>query len=67
MSDEDRRGETGNAASADLADQQALKERQARQRKRSIAIGLSLLFLAVLFYIVTLVKLGSNITDKAGS
>ena len=27
-------------------------ERQARQRKRSIAIALSLLFLAVLFYVV---------------
>jgi hypothetical protein len=43
------------------------EERQARQRKRSIAIGLSLLFLAVLFYVVTLVKMGSALTEKAGS
>ena len=42
-------------------------ERQARQRKRSIAIALSLLFLAVLFYIVTLVKMGGALTEKAGS
>lgn len=42
-------------------------ERQARQRKRSIAIGLGLLFLAVLFYLVTLVKFGSAITENAGS
>jgi hypothetical protein len=42
-------------------------ERQARQRKRSIAIGLSLLFLALLFYVVTLVKFGSAVTEKAGS
>ena len=37
-------------------------ERQARQRKRSIAIALSLLFLAVLFYVVTLVKMGGALT-----
>jgi hypothetical protein len=42
-------------------------ERQARQRKRSIAIALSLLFLAVLFYVVTLVKMGGALTEKAGS
>jgi uncharacterized membrane protein (DUF485 family) len=45
----------------------AMAERLARQRKRSIAIGLSLLFLAVLFYLVTLVKFGSAVTEKAGS
>ncbi len=45
----------------------AMVERQARQRKRSIAIGLSLLFLALLFYVVTLVKFGSAVTEKAGS
>ncbi len=43
------------------------EERQARQRKRSIAIALSLLFLAVLFYVVTLVKMGGALTEKAGS
>ena len=42
-------------------------ERQARQRKRSIAIALSLLVLAVLFYDVTLVKMGGALTEKAGS
>jgi len=43
------------------------EERQARQPNRSSAIGLSLLFLAVLFYVVTLVKMGSALTEKAGS
>ena len=43
------------------------EEHKARQRKRSIAIALSLLFLAVLFYVVTLVKMGGSLTEKAGS
>lgn len=51
----------------DASSEAAIAERQARQRKRSIAIGLSLLFLAFLFYVVTLVKFGSAITEKAGS
>lgn len=42
-------------------------ERAALQRKRSIAIGVSLAILAVLFYVATLVKLGGGIAEKAGS
>lgn len=42
-------------------------ERLALQRKRSIAIGVSLAILAVLFYVATLVKLGGGIAEKAGS
>ena len=34
--------------------------RQSRQRKRSLAIALALGFLALLFYAVTIVRLGPN-------
>jgi hypothetical protein len=36
----------------------------ARRRKRSIAIALILLAMAVLFFITTLVRLGSSIADR---
>lgn len=42
-------------------------ERTARQRKRSIAIAVSLALLAVLFYVATLVKMTGGIAEKAGS
>ena len=42
-------------------------ERIALQRKRSIAIAVSLALLAVLFYVATLVKMGGGIAEKAGS
>ncbi|VAW16781.1 hypothetical protein MNBD_ALPHA09-1825 [hydrothermal vent metagenome] len=43
-----------------------LTEHQERQRKgRSIAIGLILFGLVVLFYVVTLVKIGGNIANRA--
>jgi hypothetical protein len=42
-------------------------ERVALQRKRSIAIAVSLGLLAVLFYIATLVKMGGGIVEKVGS
>ena len=42
-------------------------ERAARQRKRSIAIAVSLALLCVLFYVATIVKMGGGIAEKAGS
>ncbi len=36
-----------------------------RQRRRSIAIALTLVALVVIFYIVTLVRLGSNVAQRA--
>ncbi len=42
-------------------------ERLARQRKRSIAIAVSLVVLVVLFYIATIVKMGGMMAEKAGS
>jgi hypothetical protein len=39
-------------------DEAAIRERRGRQRSRSIAIGLALGGLAVLFYLVTIVKKG---------
>jgi len=41
--------------------------RTAAQRKRSIAIGVSLALLVVLFYIATLIKMSDGFLDKAGS
>ncbi|MEO1283052.1 MAG: hypothetical protein AAFR75_10110 [Pseudomonadota bacterium] len=38
--------------------------RQKRQRMRSIAIGLALAGLVVLFYVATLVRLGGNVLNK---
>lgn len=37
-----------------------------RQRTRSIAIGLALAGLVVLFYLATLVRLGGNVLNKGG-
>jgi hypothetical protein len=39
-------------------------ERKARQRRRSIAIAWSLVALAVLFFVVTLVRLGANVLNR---
>jgi hypothetical protein len=41
------------------------KERQRRQRMRSIAIAWILVALVVLFFIVTIVRLGGNVADRA--
>lgn len=38
------------------------KEFEAQRRKRNIALALTLAGLAVLFFVITLVKLGSNIS-----
>ena len=42
-------------------------ERIALQRKRSIAIAVCLGLLVVLFYVATLVKMGGDMAEKAGS
>jgi len=39
-------------------------ERKRRQRKRSVAIAWILAALAVLFFIVTIVRLGGNVADR---
>ena len=44
--------------------QNAEKERQRRQRMRSIAIAWILAALAVLFFIVTIVRLGGNVANR---
>ena len=44
--------------------QDAEKERQRRQRMRSIAIAWILAALAVLFFIVTIVRLGGDVADR---
>ena len=43
----------------------AEQERQRRQRTRSVAIAWLLVGLVVLFFIVTLVRLGANVADRA--
>lgn len=40
------------------------EERRQRQRRRSIAIGLALAGLVVLFYVVTIVRMGGNILNR---
>ena len=40
------------------------KEWQRRRRMRSIAIGLALAALVVLFYVATLVRLGGNVMNR---
>jgi hypothetical protein len=42
----------------------AEKERKRRQRMRSIAIAWILAGLAVLFFIVTIVRLGGNVANR---
>ena len=42
----------------------AEKERQRRQRMRSIAIAWVLAALVVLFFIVTIVRLGGNVANR---
>jgi len=36
-----------------------------RQRRRSIAIALTLIALVVIFYVVTIVRLGGNVAQRA--
>ena len=44
--------------------QDAEKERQRRQRMRSIAIAWILAGLVVLFFVVTIVRLGGNVANR---
>jgi hypothetical protein len=44
--------------------QDAERERQRRQRKRSLAIAWILAGLVVLFFIVTIVRLGGNVAVR---
>ena len=39
-------------------------QRRKRQRMRSIAIACALVGIAVLFYVVTLVRLGANVASR---
>ena len=40
------------------------KERQRRQRIRSLAIALALAAMVTLFYVATIVRLGSNVLNR---
>jgi predicted nucleic acid-binding Zn ribbon protein len=40
------------------------KEQKRRQRARSIAIGLTLAVLVVIFYLVTILRLGGNVFNR---
>ena len=44
--------------------QDAEKERQRRQRMRSVTIAWILAALVVLFFIVTIVRLGGNVANR---
>jgi hypothetical protein len=44
--------------------QDAERERQRRQRMRSVAIAWILAALVVLFFIVTIVRLGGNVANR---
>ncbi|MDX2290091.1 MAG: hypothetical protein NW217_14895 [Hyphomicrobiaceae bacterium] len=39
--------------------------RKARQKMRSIAIGLALFALVVIFYLATIVRLGGNVLNRS--
>ena len=41
-------------------------EEQAKRRKRSLAIAWSLVALVIVFFVTTMVRLGSNISNQAG-
>jgi hypothetical protein len=45
--------------------QDAEQERRRRQRMRSLAIAWILAALVVLFFIVTIVRLGGNVADRS--
>jgi hypothetical protein len=44
--------------------QDAKQERKRRQRMRSLAIAWILAALVILFFIVTIVRLGGNVADR---
>ena len=43
---------------------EAQREAQRRQRRRSIAIALALLGMVILFFVATLVRLGGNVAHR---
>ena len=53
------------AARLDVVMKDAETERKRRQRKRSLAIAWALVALVVLFFIVTIVRLGGNVASRA--
>lgn len=49
----------------DRLDHEPMSEDQVRRRhKRSVAIAIALFGLAVLFFVMTLVRLGGNVADR---
>ena len=40
-------------------------EQQRRRRRRSIAIGLALAAMVVLFYLITIARMGSNVLERS--
>jgi hypothetical protein len=56
----------GKDASASQSDSVTLTDgERRRQRRRSIAIAAMLAGLAVLFYLVTIVRIGGNVANRA--
>ena len=49
----------------DVVMEDAEAERKRRQRRRSLAIGWSLAVLVILFFVVTIVRLGGNVAERA--
>jgi len=56
--------EASGAGQDDAQLQEEDRIRRKRQRQRSLALGWSLAILAVLFFIVTLVRLGPMVTNR---
>jgi len=56
--------EAGDVAQNDAQQKEEEQVRRKRQRQRSLALGWSLAILAVLFFIVTLVRLGPMVTNR---
>jgi hypothetical protein len=56
--------EAGSASHHDAQIKEEDRIRRKRQRQRSLALGWSLAILALLFFIVTLVRLGPMVTNR---
>jgi hypothetical protein len=52
-------------AKTDLEKQGAPADPAARQRSRSVAIAVGLVFLVALFYLITIFKMGGNVLGRA--
>jgi hypothetical protein len=53
------------AAERETAKVPAPVDPAARQRSRSIAIALGLVFLVVIFYLITIFKMGGNVLNRS--